>query len=233
MHGISKNNFPAIESAPNKFWTWFIRVAFSILIFLFVATFFIIPILFYIGEELYDRDAIVFLALYYPFIISMGYLIVRKVKRNKEKAVIKMVVNQTGIHYEQKNGNTDSILYTQLEKAPPLRVSDVFTESIGGRNRITVLKVMLKGREHIVRFDRIDVAYSYYSTNQRVLRSHFIHGIEIFRPDLSIDKMVYSSFHIDPETYAFDKNSYRKDIIIVTVLIFLIFLAAMSYVIFR
>lgn len=223
----TKNNFPEIASRPNWFLTWTIRIVLIFLSGLLVLAFFATPVLLYRDESIYGPGAFVFFVFYYPFIIGMSVLLIKTIKRNKPKAGRKITVDHKGIHYERLDGMTDSILYTQLERTKTSGTGDVFVRYVGIRYKQTLLTAMLKGIETTIAFDKIDMAYSYYVANKRELRSHFIQGVHIFRPDLSISPVVYSDFYIDKVTYEFNKKSYRKTIVISAVIIALIFGAIM------
>src|SRR5690606_33167800 len=99
--------------------------------------------------------------------------------------------------------------------------------------RQTFLKVFLKGSEKTVRYFHPDMAYSYYAENSRLLRSLFIQGITLFRPDLRIAANVYSEFSIHPQTFEFDKKGYWKAIVIAIIFIIFVFISIEWYMKYR
>ncbi|SEH95768.1 hypothetical protein SAMN02927937_02379 [Paenimyroides aquimaris] len=239
MSVLTKDNFPEIKSEPNWFWTWCIRVVFFLLFGLIVLLFYALPFLFYIDGTIEGRQLFVFGIIYYPIVIWLSYIAVRYLIRIKSKAVRHITVNREGIFYEQLDGTVESLLYSQLAKSSnDFNIYDIFI----GSNRVytgtttysqTFLKVFLKGNEQKVRFFHPDVAYSYYARNSRLLRSHFIQGVTLFRPDLRIAPHVYSEFSIHPETFDFDKKEYWKAIVIAIIFIILVFIGIEWYMKYR
>lgn len=220
----TKENFPEISSEPNLFWTWFIRVTFAVVIGIMLLGFFCIPILLYWEEEISGPGGVFFLFIYYPVLCVVLYLLIRLIIRNKKKAVHSIIVNREGLFYKKHDGSTESVLYKNLQYSAKNFTKDVFTESVpvDGHNLI-YLKVFYGGRAITVDFGRIDVAFGSYAQNHRILRSHFLHGIKIFRSDLVIDPMVYQHFFINPETFEFEKKEHRNIIIWTIVFIVILF----------
>src|SRR5690606_23727209 len=230
MSVFTKDNFPEIKSEPNWFWTWCIRIVFFPLFGSLVLCFYITPVLFYVDDMIEGGQLFAFGIIYYPIVIWLSYIAVRYLKHIKSKAARHITVNREGIFYDQIDGTVESLLYSQLEKSSDdFNIYDIFI----GSNRVytgtttysqTFLKVFLKGNEQKVRFFHPDVAYSYYARNSRLLRSHFIQGVTLFRPDLRIAPHVYSEFSIHPETFDFDKKEYWKAIVIAIIFIILVFI---------
>lgn len=235
MSVFTKDNFPEIKSEPNWFWTWCIRVVFFPLFGSIVLLFYITPVLFYIDGTMEGGQLFAFGIIYYPIVIWLGYIAIRYLKRIKSKAVRHITVNSKGVFFEKINGTVEPLLYSQLEISSNYNiVYDVFIGSnliyTGNTNyRQTFLKVFLKGNEQKVHFFHPDVAYSYYARNSRLLRSHFIQGITLFRPDLRIAPNVYSEFSIHPQTFEFDKKGYWKAIVIAIIFIILVFIGIEWY----
>src|SRR5690606_8524584 len=230
MSVFTKDNFPEIKSEPNWFWTWCIRVVFFPLFGLIVLLFYVLPSLFYIDGTIEGRQLFAFGIIYYPIVIWLSYIALRYLIRIKSKAVRHITVNREGIFYEQLDGTVESLLYSQLAKSSnDFNIYDVFIGSNlvytgNSTYRQTFLKVFLKGNEQKVRPFHPDVAYSYYAGNSRKLRSHFIQGITLFRPDLRIAPNVYSEFSIHPQTFEFDKKVYWQAIVVAIIFIILLFI---------
>src|SRR5690606_32602440 len=148
-------------------------------------------------------------------------------------------VNREGIFYDQMDGTVESLLYNQLEVSSDDMIAyDVFI----GSNLVhtgtttysqTFLKVFLKGNQQKVRFFHPDVVYSYYARNSRLLRSHFIQGITLFRPDLRIAPNVYTEFFVHPQTFEFDKKEHWKAIVFAIIFIILLFIGIEWYMKYR
>lgn len=219
---FTKGNFPEIRSAPNWFRTWLVRSAFAIALILIIVLFYAIPFLFHMDGTINGKGLVIFLVLYYPFIISMTYLARRYFRRFRGNAVRHITVNREGVFYEKLDGRVEALRYRDLSRSHTTAF-DVFSRKISRYGPI-VLRVVVKGTEQTVYFENTDAAYSYYSGNSRLLRSLFIQGIKLFRPDLRIAKWVYSDFFIHPETYEFDKKNYWKTIVAVIIFIMLILL---------
>jgi len=239
MSVFTKDNFPEIKSEPNWFWTWCIRIIFSFLFGSLVLLFYITPFLFYIDGTIEGGQLFAFGIIYYPIMIWLSYIAIRYLKRIKSKAVRHIGVNREGIFYDQMDGAVESLLYNQLEVSSDDMIAyDVFI----GSNLVhtgtttysqTFLKVFLKGNQQKVRFFHPDVVYSYYAGNSPLLRSHFIQGITLFRPDLRIAPNVYSEFSIHPKTFDFDKKEYWKSIIMAIIFIILLFIGIEWYMKYR
>jgi len=222
----TKDNFPEIESQPNSFWTWFIRIIFAFLIALILLSIFCIPVLLYVEGEFYGTEAVIFLAIYYPVLCLLLYKLVGKIRKSKQKAVYSIVVNKEGAFYKKHNGTVEALLFKDLQRSAKGVIDDVYIKSAAvGSHRLVHLKVFYGGREVKVDFGRIDVAFASYASNHRALRQHFIQGVELFRPDLSIDPAVFNEYFINPDTFEFDRKSHRNVIIFTVLFVLLMTLA--------
>lgn len=239
MSNFTKDNFHEIKSEPNWLATWCIRFLFFSLLGLIVLLFYFLPILFFIDHTIDGDQLFAFGLIYYPLLIVLTYFAIRFLKRRRRKSVRHITVNREGIFYEFLDGTEDSLPFTHLEPSPNDHiVYDVFIDSklqFTGENtyRQAYLKVFLKGNEQKVRPFHPDLGYSYYARNSRLLRSHFIRGIALFRSDLRIDPFVYSEFSIHPETFEFDKKRYRTGIILAIIVIVLLFIGIEWYMQYR
>jgi len=224
---VTKDNFPEIHSTPNWFQTWLIRGTFIILLGPLVLLLYAAPIAFYVDGTVSGEGIIAFSVFYYPFMVLMCVLAFRYFKRSRKDAVIHVRVNKEGIVYEKANGSVEVLRYKDLDASyDRVIVFDVYAKI--PRNGPTELRVFYDGQERSVRFHN-DAAYSYHPGNLRELRSHFIRGITLFRPDLRVGSQVYSNFFINPETFEFDKKYYWKTMILVGLFMILIFLAIEWY----
>jgi len=225
---FTQDNFPEIKSEPNWIWTWCIRVVFFLLFGSIVLLFYITPVLFCIDGTIEGERLFAFGISYYPIVIWLSYVAIRYLKRLKSKAVRHITENSKGVFFEKINSAVEPLLYSQLEiSSNDNIVYDVFIGSnliyTGNPNyRQIFLNVFLKGNEQKVHFLHPDVAYSYYARNSRLLRSPFIQGITLFRPDLRIAPNVYSEFSIHPQTFEFDKRGHLAAIVMgIIILIFI------------
>ena len=225
---VTKDNFPEIHSTPDRFRTWLIRGIFIVVFVPLILLLYTIPIAFYADGTVSGEGTIVFSTFYYPFMIWMSVLIFRHIKRSRGDSPVRIRVNKEGIVYEKVNGSVEVLRYKDLDASyNRVIVFDIFAKKMG-RYGPTVLRVFYDGLERSVRF-HTDVGHSYYPGNVRELRSHFIRGITLFRPDLRVASYVYSVFFINPETFEFDKKDYWKTMVFVGIFMILILLAIECY----
>ena len=219
MRQFAKSNFPEIKSEPNWLITWSIRFVLFFLLCILVLSFYFVPVLFYTDDSIDGEQLLAFGMIYYPLLIALSYFVVRFLKRRKRKSIRHIKVNCEGVFYELLDGTEESLRFDQFEISSNEHiVYDVFIDSKIRFTRKAIfrqvfLKVFLNGKKHEVRTFHPDLGYSYYARNSRILRSHFLRGIALFRPDLRIDPFIYSEFSIHPETYEFVKKNYRTGII--------------------
>ncbi|MGN7866704.1 hypothetical protein [Chryseobacterium sp. 22458] len=219
--------FLPLASKPGWIMTWLIRIfgiAILLLIFLILA---VLPFL------ICEKVAVLVVAaiLYYPVWAVAMYRFFRFMKKGREEAVVKILVDDKGIHYKKLNGSTDDILYSQLGRS---YLSDDYDVHLTQITKTMVLTVGVNGNTTKILFDSIDPGYSYYTQNSRALRARFIEGIVRFRPDLKIDPLVFEEFSIHPEKFTFDRRQYLqhvKEAAIITGIILLISLGLMLAVV--
>ena len=239
MSVLTKDNFHEIKSEPNWLATWCIRFLFFSLLGLIVLLFYFLPILFFIDHTIDGDQLFAFGLIYYPLLIWLTYFAIRFLKRRRRKSVRHITVNREGIFYEMMDGTEDSLRYNKLEASSNNHiVYDVFIDSKlqftgEATYRQPYLMVFLKGKGHKVRVFHPDLGYSYYARNNRLLRSHFLRGIALFRPDLRIDPFIYSEFSIHPVTSEFDKKNYRTGIILAIIFVILLFIGIDRYMKYR
>lgn len=126
------------------------------------------------------------------------------------------MVDNKGIHYKRYDGSTDSILYSALKKNNDRYQGDVYAVSV--RRGSSLLKVIGETGPITVIF-QTDFTWSWYTGNVFTLRGHFIRGIRLFRPDLTISDNVFIAFYINRHNFTFEGRSYILMIVIVTVLL--------------
>lgn len=239
MSHLTNDNFHEVVSEPDWGITCCIRAVMFFLLGFLVLGFYFVPLLFYTDGTIDQEQLLVFGMFYYPLLIVLSYFVVRFLKRRKRKSVRHIKVNCEGIFYELLDGTEESLRFDQLEvSSEDYIVYDVFIDSklryTGNTTvRQVFLKVFINGKKHKVRDFQPDLGYSYYARNSRILRSHFLRGIALFRPDLRIDPYIYSEFSIDPDTYEFDKKGYWKAIILATLFVILIYMGIEWYMKYR
>lgn len=149
--------------------------------------------------------------VYYPLWMLGLYRLIRYIKTKMAEAIRTIRVDDQGVHFDQKDGSTTTIYYSQLGPTYRSHHYDVYLKPVNKRLRLII---GLEKREIEVVFDGTDKGSVYYITNARALRARFIAGIVQFRPDLRLDPTVYNKFSIHPQTFAFDRKQYGKNVIL-------------------
>jgi len=234
---INKNNFPEVKSEPQWILTWTVRILLIVLGASIILLIFLIPWLFYIDGSIDFTAFITFSVFYYPIIIWLMWRALRYLKRVRNNANRHITINNEGLIFEKLNGNFEHLKYIQLEKSSESKY-DVFVDvdrffANGVWYRNVYLTVFINGQKRRIHSFHPDMAYSYFTKNKRLMRSHFILGIALFRPDLQIDPLVYSEFLIDPETFEFRKKEYWKTLIFASIFLILTFLGIELYMKYR
>jgi hypothetical protein len=91
----------------------------------------------------------------------------------------------------------------------------------------TVLAINYKQTKREIGFQITALFSNSYITNSSALRTKFIQGVALFRPDLTINQTVYTNFYIDPNTFSYDRKSHNKvlilSILLVVTILFIIY----------
>ncbi|WP_343680399.1 hypothetical protein [Chryseobacterium arthrosphaerae] len=124
----------------------------------------------------------------------------------RKKIACKIIVDDRGLlFYNAKNEMTDQILYEELQVSD--QNFDVYTVTPVGGSIVPLLEITVKPDKKEKAARRIDMNLSLCVVkNKFTLYAHFLHGISVFRPDLTIDPMVLRSFSIDPNTWEVNKK---------------------------
>lgn len=172
--------------------------------------------------------------VYYPLWFFALYRFFRYIKTKMAGAIRSISVDDQGIHFENKDGSTSTMYYSQLGPTYRSHHYDVYLKPVNKKLRLVL---GLEKQEIEIVFDGTDKGSVYYITNARALRAKFIAGLVRSRPDLRIDPTVYKKFSIHPQTFAFDRKQYGKNvavgvIILVGLLLFSVLLAFLLTVVF-
>lgn len=200
----TKFPFPTVESTIHRFSTLVLNLTlFGLLFSLFI--FFVLGPVYGIYKRGWDQ-------VFYPALVCWGVSLLILVpavnfyimKRKKNACYI--VVDDRGLlFYNAKNEITDQILYTELEVSN--QNFDVFTVTPVGGSIAPLLEVTVKPDKKEKAVRRIDMNLSLRVVkNKGPLYAHFLHGISVFRSDLTIDPMALKSFSIDPNTWEVNKK---------------------------
>lgn len=216
MQEERRKEFVPLVSKPCWIITWLIRIfGIAILLVLFIVLS-VFPFLVCEGIEV----LVVIAILYYPIWSIAMYRFFRFLKKARSGSVIRIMVDDKGIHYDKVDGSRDEILYSQLERS---YLSEEYEVNLTSMGKTWVLAVGVNGNVTRVMFET-DPGYSYYTKNSRALRARFIEGITCFRRDLKIDPFVFEEFCIHPEKFTFDRKRYMKHIFQAAVIVGIILL---------
>nr|WP_121271709.1 hypothetical protein [Pedobacter schmidteae] len=232
MSSDSFDNFPEVVSRPGWVVTWLLRLVLGVLFLVMCFLFFALPVGFYL-DGYNDVGVVVLMGCYDLLLVWLLWLMVKYMRRNLGKSVVKIVVDGRGIHYHRLDGSAESLLYLALEKSgDSFADGDVFAKTVGiGESAKRVLMVRSGKAERRVTFHTHIV--SYFTVNRRELLVHFLRGIVLFRPDLKIEASVYASFYIRRDTMEFDKKGYWLVMVGVVVFLVLFFLVLDWYMRYR
>ncbi len=227
QENVEKEFLPLV-SKPGWMMTWLIRIFLTVILLVMFIILAIFPLL--VCENM--KVLVVVCILYYPVWAIAIYHFFRFMKKGRKDAVIKITVDDKGLHYDQLNGERREILYSQLERA---YFSDEYEVRLTPVKKSWVLTLRVEGKETRVLFNETDPGYSYYTRNARALRARFIEGIAHFRPDLKIDPFVFKELCIHPEKFTFDRRRYRKHVLQYTIVAgaFLLISLALIFIIVK
>ncbi|WP_407484122.1 hypothetical protein [Elizabethkingia meningoseptica] len=163
----------------------------------------------------YGKDS--YRILYATFFIILaalcGALIYDRI-RLKNRIISYFIVNDQGILYFSKNGQlVKETLYKDLAKSPDYYSKDIFSTSAGTGKYSSFrmnLVVYKKNKDNSVNKIYVDLN-SIALKNKYHLIGHFLKGIRLFRPELSIAPHVYKDFYLNEKTLDFAPEIRRKD----------------------
>ncbi|WP_343686608.1 hypothetical protein [Chryseobacterium gleum] len=196
-----RKDFLPLVSKPWWFMTWLTRTLGVLVLLMMSLILMVLPLLLCKTITIFVIAALV----YYPVLGFGLYHFILYQKRVRKREIKKIVVDDTGVHYERRDGTIDRILYHDLEKSC---LSDEYDINLSPRNKIEVLKVNYNGSVICVDFDGVDAGYSCYIGNLKALQRRYIQGIVYFRPDLRINPSVYSAYNINPADFTFAGKTY-------------------------
>lgn len=215
---MSKQNFPAITSQPNRPATWALRLLLWIVVIAVFFSIYAIPTAFAF-DPYYSSNWGIIVIIYLILLVLTAWLI-KLIRTQKKNTIVEIVVDEKGMHRKRFNGSIDSILYKDLQKnTNPYEGGDIYV--VTPRRSPPMLRLIKLSIETTAMFTT-DITYSYFTGNMFELRAHFIKGIQIFRPDLKIADDVFEKFYINRDDFSFDKKSYRKTILLVVILLLII-----------
>ncbi|WP_153391570.1 hypothetical protein [Chryseobacterium vaccae] len=213
----SSRSFPVYAIA-DKTVTWMMRILALIgLVVLFLLGL-LLPIAFVVDDGYrvsYSRNpvnSVILIALYELCFFFLCRWLVKYWKRNQDKTIVKMWIDEKGLHRQQKDGNILSILYSQLRSVPKEGRYDVYTQQTGsGKYSRTALLVNYRDETGIVKPVEaeftMNIWYAFYPANTMEMRAAFFQNIAGYK-EIRINPEVYRHYHINPVTFQFDAKKY-------------------------
>lgn len=200
--------FPRKESVINWWATGLLRLVFFLILGSFFTLFVLGPV-YGIYNKGFKYMLPVALACW-AFSLLILIPIVRYYIIRRKKTAGKIIIDSTGLlFYNSKNEIVDHILYKELHTSN--QNFDIYTVTPVGSGIVPLLEITLQPDQKDITRRRIDMNLSLYAVkNKSALYAHFLKGITIFRPDLTIDPMALKSFSIDPNTWKVNNKGVSK-----------------------
>lgn len=213
-----EKNFQSIESEINRPLTLLARISSMLFLTVIFTLLFIFPI-YYISQKgllfyFENNKELLFTVLITQVLVLMGTVgVIKFYQKNWRTIPVRIIVNEKGIlYYNSKQEMVNSILYADLLKGETkFYKKDVFTDYSNQKYPEKNLRVNLKQNGLIVQaIVAIKLDFNILS-NKYMLYAHFIRGIHIFRPELTIDHLIYSNYYIDQKSQLYSRASQNKD----------------------
>nr|WP_315032958.1 hypothetical protein [uncultured Chryseobacterium sp.] len=198
-----RKEFIPLESKPWWLMTWLIRIFAPVFLLVIFLLFLVFPFLLTSHKIIF----LIIALLYYPTLLYGTYRIFRNAQKSRQQTVIKILVDDKGLHYYKKDGSVDEFLYSELGK---WNLTDVYDVGLSYRVKTWILQIRYEGSGVDVDFNKMDPGFSYFVRNTKALRRKFIQGIAYFRPDVTINPSVFDVFYINPRNFEFDIKKYWK-----------------------
>ncbi|PVH26937.1 DUF4381 domain-containing protein [Sphingobacterium corticibacter] len=217
--------FPALKSVPDKLMTVVLYGFFFVLMALVSICILAIPLAFQLEHGgTPGWKSIIFAVLYYALILWILWWIFGRYIKTRRKRLKEIVVDREGVHYFSIDGTKNSILYAELEKS-----NKIYEKDIDWKPRIRTAVGYLYGHKsgsHLkISFDSNHFGATHLIKNKNILIGHFLKGVKQFDSGFTISDSVFSEFHIDKDTFLYDRQEHLKFAIICIVVLVLIALA--------
>jgi|GEM_PF-659906 len=213
-----EKDFQSIESEINRPLTLLARIS-SLLFFTVIFTVLFIFPLYYINQKgilfYIENDKELFFTVLATqiLVLLIAAGLIKFYRKNWTSIPVRIIVNEKGIlYYNSKHEMVNSILYADLLKGETkFYKKDVFTDYSNQKYAERNLRVNLKQNGLIVQaIVAMKLDFNILS-NKYMLYAHFIRGIHIFRPELTIDHLIYSNYYIDQKSQLYSKANQNKD----------------------
>ena len=221
----NKENFPEIISERNLTAIIFVYLLFGLLCIAMLCLFIALPLSMQLEyNSPLSTGEMIFNLIYFPLLLWGIWALYKDYKRQKLKKIIRISIDQYGIHYHQYDGNVHSILYKQLESSTEAYVSDI-DRKIGTKYSPGYIFGFKEGKQIPIHFSKPDNGLTYIPKNKYHLIGHFLQGVTLFCPHLKISQAVYADYFINPATFEFNKKAQIITYILVFILLMIILIA--------
>ncbi|WP_437919350.1 hypothetical protein [Sphingobacterium sp. LRF_L2] len=220
--------FPAVKSVPDKLMTYVLFGFFFILMASLVTCILAIPLAFQFERgNAPGWGGIIFDVFYYALTLWLSWCIFSRYKKTKRMRLKEIVVDRDGIHYFSIDGTKNSILYAELEKSTKMYEKDIdWKPRI--RNSVGYIHGHRGGNHLKISFYNNDFGAAHLIKNKNKLIAHFLKGVKRFDSSLSISDSVFSEFHIDKNTFIYDRKGHLK-FVITCIIVFVLVALAIYY----
>ena len=153
------------------------------------------------------------LFLFFIILASLACLLIYDTINNKNRRISWYKINNLGVLFFNKEDQLiQQILFRDLTKSPDIYGKDIYSKSSGSgkyssfRMNICIFEKDANGqvRNRIVDFNSV------FAKNRYRLIAHFLKGIKLFRPDLTINTDVYKDFYLNEDTLDFVPKSSER-----------------------
>jgi 4-amino-4-deoxy-L-arabinose transferase-like glycosyltransferase len=214
-----EKQFSSIESEINRPLTLLTKISLILLFAVIFIALFVWPIydvsqkgiLYYAQNE----TEIFFTIATIQIMVCIGVLfLIRFYYKNLKSAPVRIIVNEKGIlYYNSEHEIVSSILYADLLPGQTKSYKkDIYTEYSSQKYAEKNLTVNIKQNGLIVQAIVSINLDLHILSNRYVLYAHFIKGVQTFRPELTIDHLVYDNYYIDQKSQLYSRANQKKDI---------------------
>ncbi|HBV15202.1 hypothetical protein [Chryseobacterium carnipullorum] len=149
-----------------------------------------------------DRGHFFVILIAEAILISCCLFLIIHIIDAKNKYFKRIVVDAKGAHtYNYKKELIDNTLYSDLCKSDDPFLPDVSDNTSTQPSFTKSLRIFRKNKSNQIDTTFIDFNYSYYQfKNKPELYRHFLQGIQIFRPDITIEQYTLEEYNLTDET---------------------------------
>jgi succinate dehydrogenase hydrophobic anchor subunit len=192
---VQKNEFSKLESIKSNTAT-FIAMAFGAAV-LVIAVFGIVYLELIIIEsgKISVEVKILSAALGVILLSFLVYFILKDTMAIRKNKIIKVIVDQNGLHHFKDEKNVESLTFKSLYPNPDPQKYDVFV-SDGEDVALDICVCYFDNSKNKIVYKTIILNTPFSIRNGKELKRHFIKGILQFRPDLKVSPGVLDLLHL-------------------------------------